>query len=264
MYALSDIRTLVPGASSLPTGPLYGPLSASGTAGPTTDGAGNGMRILVCDYWVIFAEAMADLLTARGKQVIAVVHNLDDAAAVLRTTPVDVVLLDVEFGRDRPLGRLAEFRKLAPATSIVLLSGRVDAELVSAARAAGVQAIGDKRQPVAEIMRLLDRVHVGDHPALGPEPAAPRIPRQRSGPANDAQRLAAFLTRREREVLSALVCGGDTKTVARTLGITSTTARCHIQSLLTKMGAHSRLEVATMAVRSGVVNPETGDWLIDP
>jgi len=151
-------------------------------------------RILVCDYWVIFAEAVADLLTARGKQVIAVVHTLDDASAVLRTTPVDVFLLDVVFGKDRQLGRLAEFRKLAPATSMVLLSGRVDAELVSAARAAGVQAIGDKRQPVAEIMRLLDRVHVGDYPTLGPEPAAPIVPRPRSGPSNDAQRLAAFLS----------------------------------------------------------------------
>jgi two-component system nitrate/nitrite response regulator NarL len=73
--------------------------------------------------------------------------------------------------------------------------------------------------------------------------------------------LAAFLTPREREVLSALVCGDDTKKVARSLGIAAATARCHIQSLLTKMGAHSRLEAATTAVRSGMINPETGQWL---
>ena len=220
------------------------------------------MRILVCDYWVIFAEAVADLLTARGKQVVAVVHNLDDAAAVLRTAPVDVFLLDVVFGKDRQLGRLAELRELAPATSVVLLSGHVDAELVCAARAARVHAIGDKRLPVPEIIRLLDQVHAGNHPVLGAEPAVPMIPRPRTGPANDAHRLAAFLTPRERQVLSGLVRGGDTKNLARSLGITSTTARCHIQSLLTKMGAHSRLEVATTAVHSGMVSPETGEWLI--
>ena len=183
------------------------------------------MRILVCDYLVIFAQAVADLLTTRGKQVVAVVHDLDDASAVLRTTPVDVFLLDVVFGKDRQLGRLAEIRQLAPATSVVLLSGHIDAELVAAARAARVHAICDKRLPVAEIIRLLDQVHAGSQPMLGPEPAAPMIPRPRSGPANDAQRLAACLTPRERQVLSALVCGGDTKTLARSLGITSTTAR---------------------------------------
>jgi two-component system nitrate/nitrite response regulator NarL len=79
--------------------------------------------------------------------------------------------------------------------------------------------------------------------------------------ANDAQRLAYFLTPREREVLSALVRGDDTRSVSGALGISVTTVRCHIQSLLTKMGAHSRLEVATTAVREGMVNPTNGEWL---
>jgi two-component system nitrate/nitrite response regulator NarL len=220
------------------------------------------MRVLLCDYQVIFAEALADLLTARGKQIVAITHNLDDAVAALRDRPVDVFLLDVVFGADRPLGRLLELRRAAPRTSVMLLSGRIDAELVHAARAAGVQAIGDKRQPVAEIIRLLDQVYASDRPCLSPAPAAPMIAGHRNCPANDAQRLAAFLTPRERQVLSALVCGGDTKQVATTLGISHTTARCHIQSLLTKMGAHSRLEVATTAVRFGMVSPETGEWLV--
>ena len=242
MHALADLR---PSPASSPT-----------TCTP--------MRILVCDRWVICAQAVADLLTTRGKQVVAVVYNLDDALAVLRTTPVDIVLLNMASGPDNPLGRLAQLRQLAPEASVVLVSGHIDADLIAAARAARVDAIADKRLPVAEVIRLLDRVHAGDHPAPDPEPAAPIVPRPRCGPANDAQRLAAFLTPRERQVLSALVCGGDTKTLARTLGITSTTARCHIQSLLTKMGAHSRLEVATTAIHSGMVSPDTGRWLIAP
>jgi two-component system nitrate/nitrite response regulator NarL len=80
--------------------------------------------------------------------------------------------------------------------------------------------------------------------------------------ANDAQRLGRYLTAREREVLSALVRGDDTAKLARNLGIAAATARCHIQSVLTKMGAHSRLEVATTAVRCGMVSPESGEWLI--
>jgi two-component system nitrate/nitrite response regulator NarL len=220
------------------------------------------MRILICDYQVVFAESLAHLLAARGDQVVGITHDLDDAAALLHEKAVDVFLLDVVFGSDRQLGRLAELRRAAPQTSMVLLSGRIDPPLFAAARAAGVHAIADKRQPVAEINRLLARVYAGDHPGLSPAPAEPMTPRQRHCPANDAHRLAAFLTPRERQVLSALVCGEDTKTVARSLGITYTTARCHIQSLLTKMGAHSRLEVATTAVRSGMVSPQTGEWLI--
>ena len=62
-------------------------------------------------------------------------------------------------------------------------------------------------------------------------------------------------------MLSALVRGDDTNTLARSLGIAAATARCHIQNVLTKLGAHSRLEAATRAVRNGMVSPETGAWL---
>jgi DNA-binding NarL/FixJ family response regulator len=97
-------------------------------------------------------------------------------------------------------------------------------------------------QPGPELLRILDRVHEA-----------------RSTPA---LRMAAFLTPREREVLGALVRGQDTTRLARELGIAGATARCHIQSVLTKLGAHSRLEAATTAVRFGMVNPQTGRWLL--
>jgi len=217
------------------------------------------MRILICDYHVLFAESLAHLLTARGIEVVAIAHHPDRALAVLRYERVDVCLLDVHFGPENAVDRLGELRAAAPGTRILLLTGLVDSNLLAAASLVGVHGVADKRQPVAEIIELLDRVYAGES-----VPARDRahvvIPRQR--PANDAQRLAAYLTPRERQVVSALVCGTDTARLARSMGIAATTARCHIQSVLTKMGAHSRLEVATTAVRSGMVSPETGEWLI--
>ncbi len=62
-------------------------------------------------------------------------------------------------------------------------------------------------------------------------------------------------------MLRGLVRGDDTNKLARSMGIASATARCHIQNVLTKLGVHSRLEAATSAVRYGLVSPETGDWL---
>ena len=234
------------------------------------------MRVLICDYQVVFAESLAHLLTDRGEHVVAVTHDLDRAAAVLREHPVDVCLLDVVFGSEHALDRLPELRRAGPRTHLVLLSARVDAALMAAARQAGVSGVADKRQPVADLIGLLDRVHAGAPEPPGARPAGPvaAFPRQR--PANDTQRLtnnaqrltnnahrlAAYLTPRERQVLSALVCGENTTKLAAALGIAANTARCHIQSLLTKMGAHSRLEVATTAVRCGMVHPETGEWLI--
>jgi len=48
--------------------------------------------------------------------------------------------------------------------------------------------------------------------------------------------------------------------VARHLGISQNTVRTHVQSILTKLQVHSRLEAATFAVRHKIVAvPGTGD-----
>jgi len=215
------------------------------------------MRLLICDYHVVFAESLAHLFESRGMRVVAVTHQPDDAVAALRRADVDVCLLDVRFGPRTAIGMLPELCAASPGTRVVLLAADVDEVLVAAGRAAGVRAIADKHQTVSEIIDIIDRVHAGGYVIPAGDPLVTPAPRR---PVNDAQRLAAFLTPRERQVLSALVRGDDTNTLARSLGIAAATARCHIQNVLTKLGAHSRLEAATSAVRNGMVSPETGAW----
>lgn len=215
------------------------------------------MRVLICDDHVVFAESLAHLLTARGDQVVAVVHDPDEALAVLRREQVDVFLLDLMYGRETVLHRLGELCAATDA-GVVLLSGRLDDQVLLVAREAGVRGVADKRQPFTEILGVLARVHSTDHLAY---------PARRWGAAahrptgNPLRRLADFLTPRERQTLCALVRGEDTRALARSLGVSRATARSHVQSVLNKLGAHSRLEAATAAVRNGVVHPETGAWL---
>ncbi|MGH9066973.1 MAG: response regulator transcription factor, partial [Acidimicrobiales bacterium] len=67
--------------------------------------------------------------------------------------------------------------------------------------------------------------------------------------------LARFLTRREREVLSRLVAGETTASLARSMGIRPSTARTHVDGILTKLGVHSRLEAVAYAVSERLVEP---------
>jgi two-component system nitrate/nitrite response regulator NarL len=221
------------------------------------------MRILLCDHHVVFAESLAHLLAARGNEVVAVTLDADQTLEVLRREAVDVVLLDVVYGGESVVDRLPELRRVRPQARLVLLCDHVDGALVAAVRGTGVHGIIDKRQPVADLIDLLGQPYTGEAVIrANGHLVSSTIPAQRGRPEHDAHRLAAFLTPRERQVLSALVRGDDTGRLAHSLGIASATARCHIQSVLTKMGAHSRLEVATTAVRAGMVSPQTGEWLI--
>jgi two-component system nitrate/nitrite response regulator NarL len=65
--------------------------------------------------------------------------------------------------------------------------------------------------------------------------------------------LAATLTKRERECLALLVEGVGTGEMASVLAVSELTVRSHIQRLLQKLGAHSRLEAASLAVRHGLL-----------
>jgi len=219
------------------------------------------MRVLICDDHIVFAESLAHLLGAMNREVVAVTHHPNQAVTALRHQRVDVCILDVVFGSERAIDWLPDMRRASPHTRIMLLSGQVDPPLLASARAAGIRAVVDKRQSAVEIVGVLDRVHNGAVVIPGDRGARPvsTVARQES---SAARRLATFLTVREREVLSALVRGCDTNNLASSLGISQATARCHIQSVLTKMGVHSRLEAATGAVRHGMVRPDTGEWLI--
>jgi PAS domain S-box-containing protein len=59
----------------------------------------------------------------------------------------------------------------------------------------------------------------------------------------------AALTRRELEVLRLVAQGGNTKIVAEKLHVSPATIRNHVQNILGKLGAHSRLEAVAYATR---------------
>jgi DNA-binding NarL/FixJ family response regulator len=63
----------------------------------------------------------------------------------------------------------------------------------------------------------------------------------------------ATLTPRELEVLSLLAQGLGNRLIARALDISVHTAKYHVASLLAKLGARSRTEAVTQAIRRGLV-----------
>jgi DNA-binding NarL/FixJ family response regulator len=58
------------------------------------------------------------------------------------------------------------------------------------------------------------------------------------------------LTPRECDVLELLLEGLSSKEIARSLGISRATARCHVQNILTKLGVYSRTQAAALATES--------------
>lgn len=124
----------------------------------------------------------------------------------------------------------------------VLAFGSADRVTVArAVRAGAAWHLGDETtlQDVTEDLRRL---------ASGEPAPASRLRSQASEPAH---RDLETLTPREREVLRALVSGRRAADIAHADFVSVTTVRNQIQSILTKLGAHSQLEAVAIAVRAG-------------
>jgi two-component system nitrate/nitrite response regulator NarL len=216
------------------------------------------MRVLICDDHAVFADSLALVLADAGHTVVGVTYSPDEALTVLRARPADVCMIDLRFPAGSVVGRLAELRAAAPATRFVVVSGFVDQQTVDTGLRAGVHGFAHKGQQAKEILALLNRVHAGEQVVdrgLDLHRTAPR-------PRSQAHRVAQFLTPREREVLTRLARGESTTTLAKAMGVTRSTARSHVQSVLTKLGVHSQREAVIEAARYGLVSVETGEWLV--
>ena len=75
-----------------------------------------------------------------------------------------------------------------------------------------------------------------------------RVISSEPAPSNGAR-----LTSRELEVLGSLAKGHTTRKIANQFNISAATVNNHIKHILTKLGAHSRLEAIRNAERSGVI-----------
>ena len=79
------------------------------------------------------------------------------------------------------------------------------------------------------------------------------------GPAREStgpRSADVILTDRQREVLSYLALGWETKYIAEELGVSWYTVRKHIENLRRRLGASSRLDAVMIAMRLGIIPSE--------
>ena len=210
--------------------------------------------LLLCDDHLLLAEALAAALANRGFTDVEVAGSPDAALAVIRRKPIDVCLMDLQFPDGDGLAAARELRELRPQTRVVILSAFADSAVVAAGVEAGVAAgFCRKDMGVDEIIKAVEQVHAGQ---VFIDAALLRGTVTRMRERNPTRLMARYLTRRELEVLARLAAGETTVGIATAMGVSRSTARTHVQTVLTKLGVHSRLEAVVVAANAGIRLPD--------
>jgi two-component system nitrate/nitrite response regulator NarL len=212
------------------------------------------MRLVICDDHRLLTEALASLLSAHGHVVEGVAYSADEVLRVVAESDPDVCLLDINLaGGNEGLAVAGQLLERHPRTKVVILSAISEATVVAAAIDAGVVGFVRKDQSASRIASALERVSAGDM-AIDGDLLRAAVRTTPSGPRSETSRMLAFLTAKEREVLLLLVGGASTAEIAHSLGIAPSTARTHVQNVLVKLGAHSRLQATAMVANAGVLD----------
>jgi two-component system, NarL family, nitrate/nitrite response regulator NarL len=197
----------------------------------------------------LFAEAIRSALEDAGMDAVGVVTSGRAALAHLEDDRPDVVLLDVGLPDRSGLAVGREILESWPEAKLMVLTALDDPKAVEEAMRAGFRGYLTKDTPVSRFVSSIEAIVAGQ--VVFPHRFARTA--QRAGSGDSVWLLISQLTPREREVLGLLVEGADGRTIATRLGISRNTVRTHVQSILTKLQVHSRLEAATLAVRHRVV-----------
>ena len=205
---------------------------------------------MIVDDHVLFAEAIRVSLEDAGVEVVAVVGTGEEGISTAVHAKPDVILMDLGLPDQSGLAAGRAILDAWPDAKILALTALSDHAAVDEALRIGFRGYLTKDTSVTRFVNSVRSVLDG-HVVL-PHSLSPSGRRAHIG--DDAVLLAAQLTARERQVLELLVEGADGRTVASRLGISRNTVRTHVQSILTKLQVHSRLEAATFAVRNGLVD----------
>jgi len=201
-------------------------------------------RILLIDDHALFREAIARLLAAQADiEVIGEGATVGEGLEIVKSRPVDIVLLDINLGFEQG----GAFLNLARAEGfsgkvLVVTAGvsKLEAGRLLQRGCAGIFLKHERPQllieKIREVMKRSNGVEQDDTNIVlrelnNGDPEGPRP-----------------FTPRERQVLCGVFSGRTNKEIAHKLGVSESLVKAFVQQLFRKAGVRSRAQLVRAAV----------------
>jgi len=207
------------------------------------------VRILIVDDHPVFRHGLKLLLAQEAD--LQVTGEAPDGIAALeqaRQLQPDIVVLDLALPGLHGLDVLRELGEVAPQARVIVLTVAIEQPQIVEALQLGARGILLKDAALELIVECIRTVARGGYWVL--REAVAEI---RSYLEENAVRPVRQLTRREREIVEAILAGCSNREIAQRFGITEDTVKHHLSSVYAKLGVSNRLELALLVVRTGLL-----------
>jgi two-component system nitrate/nitrite response regulator NarL len=215
------------------------------------------VKILVADDHELLRDAIRKLLEKEADfEVVGTARNSRELLEHVGARKPDVLLLDMSLNRESGLDILRSLE--SSEVRVILLATSIETNHVTAALRLGARGVVMKDSASQLLYKAIRGVMSGEfwveRKSVGDLVRALRVaPTQvqetKSGNSHG-------LTRREMEILRAIVDGCTNKDIAQKFAISEQTVKHHLTNIFGKMGVSNRLELALAAMNRRLVLEE--------
>ncbi|MER8001926.1 response regulator transcription factor [Streptomyces sp. NPDC095613] len=220
------------------------------------------IRVMLVDDQVLLRTGFRMVLAAQpDMEVVAEAGDGAEALERLRTTEVDVVLMDVRMPRLDGVEATRRICAQPGAPKVIILTTFDLDEYAFSGLKAGAGGFMLKDVPPGELLNAIRAVHSGDA-VVAPSTTrrlldrfSPMLPSSSAQPTHpEVERLTA----REREVMLLVAQGLSNGEIAGRLVLSEATVKTHVGRILTKLGLRDRVQVVVLAYETGMVRAGGG------
>lgn len=208
--------------------------------------------LLVDDHPLVRDGIRARLESEPGIHVQGEAQNGQEALEFARSTPPDVVLMDVSMPVMNGLEATKIFRETLPDIRILILSMHDNREYILQLIQSGASGYILKDVGSDELIKAIETVHQGG--TYFSSGASQSLFSDETTTPRPSSATEGKLTPRESTVLKHLAEGQSNKEIARVLDISVRTVETHRQNIKQKLNIHTAAGLARYAIENGLTD----------
>lgn len=207
--------------------------------------------VVLFDQHPLWLDALEQLLSQEGIQVVGKTTNADDAATLVEELRPDVLISELSSKAEDDVGlrSLEKARAAYPEVRTVVLSASDDPAQIDAAFDAGAGVVCVKTAAPDDLLTAIRQAFQHSIYVAGMTTRRSVEPSQE--PVNVAE-----LTKRELEILRLVSEGSSNSQLAKMLWVTEQTVKFHLSNIYRKLGVANRTEASRWAQVHGVLGPK--------
>lgn len=213
------------------------------------------IKVLVVDDHQLMIEGLKSLLEEENDiAFVAGASSVKEALQLLETTPIDVILMDINMPEESGIEATTQIKKKYPEIKVIALTMHDDISIITRMVEAGASGYVLKRTQMSEVTEAIRIVHnKGKYLSINTQQIIMDNLNSSIDPNTQKDDTKTILSSRESEVLQLIAKEYSNEMIAEKLFISERTVEAHRRNIFIKTKTKSIVGLMKYAINHGLI-----------